>query len=161
MRLPFSKIYRAFPELDRFSDEECNAFVHRATWGHIRSQLLVAPIAIVAALGTGWLAGFALAEMWDALFRNQLITAATLELWRMITTVFGAVSSGAIAALAIRDLWLRQVVKGYIGSNKCPKCSYLLLGLTASNGILSCPECGTGINMELVGLKQSDLTPGS
>ena len=161
MRLPFAKISRAFPELDRFPDDECKAFVHRATWGNIRSQLLVAPIAIVAALGTGWLAGFALNEMWDALFKNLLITAQTLELFRMITTVFGAVSAGAIAALVIRDFWLRRVIKGFIGSNKCPKCSYLLLGLAAHDGILSCPECGTNIDMELVGVKQSDLTPTS
>ncbi len=30
MRIPFSKVYRAFPELDRFSDAECRRLVVRA-----------------------------------------------------------------------------------------------------------------------------------
>ncbi len=161
MRLPFAKIYRAFPELDRFSDDECKAFVHRATFGNVGSQLAVAPIAFVAALLTSWLAWQAITRFWDLLIVSLQIVSEVVEFTRLATTVLGTVGLGAIAVLAIRDLWLRRVVKGYIGSNKCPKCSYLLLGLTASNGILSCPECGTNIDMELVGLKQSDLTPGS
>jgi len=30
MRLPAFKVYRAFPELDRFSDEQCEGFVAAA-----------------------------------------------------------------------------------------------------------------------------------
>lgn len=30
MIIPFSRVYRAFPELDRFSDDECDRFVSLA-----------------------------------------------------------------------------------------------------------------------------------
>lgn len=159
MRLPFAKIYRAFPELDRFSDDECSAFVQRATWGHLGSQIAVAPIALVAALTTGWLAWQAFTRFWDYLIKSFQIVSEFVEFCRLATTVLGAVGLGAIAVFVVRDLWLRRVMSGYIGSNKCPNCKYLLLGLRANSGVLSCPECGTRIDMELVGLKQSDLTP--
>ena len=50
MRLPVSSVYRAFPELDRFSDEVCAGCVKRAAARNRGSQVLASFGAIILAV---------------------------------------------------------------------------------------------------------------
>lgn len=40
MRIPLNKVYRAFPELDQFSDEQCEVFVKRVLSVRIQTILV-------------------------------------------------------------------------------------------------------------------------
>jgi hypothetical protein len=50
MRLPVSKIYRGFPELDPFTDTECEMYVARARSRKLGSGCLMAVVAVVAGI---------------------------------------------------------------------------------------------------------------
>ncbi|HRJ49720.1 MAG: hypothetical protein KF787_10765 [Phycisphaeraceae bacterium] len=135
MRLPLSKIYRAFPELDSFTDDQCVRYVAAARKGW-PSRLLAA----LACLGTllltiitlGIVVGLAM-EM-DS---HPLLMAAVL---------FAIFPSGVLAAMIVRDAFLRAWLRRRILNATCGGCGYSLLGLSASMSqaglILRCPECG-------------------
>src|SRR5207248_1782994 len=50
MRLIVRRIYRAFPELDRYSDEQCQRFVRatRRGWSRLFHWLLISLVSLVA-----------------------------------------------------------------------------------------------------------------
>jgi ribosomal protein S27AE len=157
MRIPFSKAYRAFHELDRFSDAECRRFVraavaqHRAgTFGVIVGAMVIGLVIAVASFtaasytqmrlqNSGW------GRSWNAasLIPPMLSLCGTLI--------------GGVCALAWFDRWLRRKIRLRLKDAACGKCGYSLLGLHAHNGEIVCPECGDRMVLAAHGLTPDDL----
>lgn len=141
MRLMTWKLHRAFPELDRFSDEQCLRFI-RATgrsWRRVPHLLAVFVTYMVTGLLMGALVGLTLRAM-------------SVDLSRFDPPVFVAVPLGlvgavlcAIPAFMVRDRLLRGRVRRVLDTRSlCVRCRYSLLGMPVDEDcIVICPECAT------------------
>ncbi|MBY0113661.1 MAG: hypothetical protein K2Y21_12640 [Phycisphaerales bacterium] len=141
MRIPGRKIWRAFKELDQFSDEQCARFVRAATafgWGAIIRGVALFLIGASSLLGVLW----ALTEFtydWDRTFRPA---------WLAIPTTFaawiGGVSLSPLVVLVIRDWILRRRIHHLLRDRGvCSACRYSLIGLPVGADLrVACPECG-------------------
>ena len=165
MRLPVSKIYRAFPELDRFSDEQCELFVYRARLARsFESMNTVVMFAVVAAVGlccaaqamlSGALLGFLRRTFGSNLKAQDLQLALSLAMW---------IAVPALAGLLARDVFLRRRLRDVIWRRleqvRCPHCRYSLLGQRVSDSLIRCPECGGTTTLQTLGLaSEEDLIP--
>ncbi len=162
MRIPLQNIWRAFPELDAFSDEQCERFVESATRDFRGSATRTAAITIaLSALGvvlTGMTARF----LWQ-ISRDWLHTRLTAARFRdigdaylIVVCVLIAISL-CLAVLITRDQWLIRTITRKVRQAGCHKCGYSLLGLEACMGVVRCPECGAGFNLRDAGLTAADL----
>ncbi len=142
MRLPGTKIWRAFPELDRFSDQQGKAFIKAATsafWPvHVLRGCLYLVLSCIMLAGV--IASAALSE-W--LMDGSHIPYTV----RSIITVSFAVCVALPAfsvVLLFRDLLLRRRIRKVIQSQGvCQHCGYILLGMRVPSDLkLTCPECG-------------------
>ncbi|MDX2117441.1 MAG: hypothetical protein SFY96_04580 [Planctomycetota bacterium] len=144
MRLITRKIHRAFPELDRFADEQCLRFVKAA-----RSNRWYR---VGAGLG---LTGLLLAMLFGGLVGLSMLGGQADRLkndWGFdpLAGFFGVVSIGILllpallVPLAARDLLLRLRVR-YVLRHRanCLQCGYRLIGLQIHGANkVTCPECG-------------------
>ena len=148
MRLIRNKVYRAFPELDRFSDEQCRRFVVAAnsSWvrrigrwivvGGVSLAILCVMLGGVSALG------------------DYLEPSAALrsEMWMLVLGVLLIAGSGVafVGGLVLRDGILRRRVRQLIERcGACPACGYSLLGMRVGETFrIICPECGRGMNVD-------------
>ncbi len=142
MRIPGTKIYRAFEELDRFSDEQCENFLRAA----LRPGRRVMRWLVSTLVGGG-----------------LMVVLMTLVVWAMTLVPmrpresdgvgFWFVSGGAtllvvgvcvFSAVLLRDFLLRRRLRIIISTRGvCRNCRYLLLGLPVSEtNTVACPECG-------------------
>lgn len=145
MRIPRSKVYRAFPELDAFSDEQCRGFVRSASrsWGRRGVRLVIQGVVAGAALGatsmlSRWLVEWLgrAAEVWFRQDASFLFTMGVL--------LFFVLFSTSMAWLMTRNIQLRRAIRWVMGSRgSCGACAYGLTGLPVSGeGEVMCPECG-------------------
>lgn len=139
-----SKIWRAFPELDRFSDEQCARFVAAAkrSWArrgvHMIAIALTFLILLVAAIA-------AVAYLYITLDNSRYFQ-------RSGTTIVVLCILGLILPLAIppfvaylhRDWLLRRRLRHIIRTRgSCAGCGYSMLGLPVPDDLkVTCPECG-------------------
>ncbi len=135
MRLPFTKIWRAFPELDRFSDAQCERFVAAAGgWVPRIVQFFAVMISIPVLLFAYFQLLFALPNWWSSGGEGE---------WTVIgaAVVFGL---SLVVGMAARDRVLRQRVKEVMrAGSTCAGCHYSILGLPVSEETkVRCPECG-------------------
>lgn len=154
MRIPLRKIYRAFPELDRFSDERCERYVLQARQvargqrlARHGTEFAVAAITFITVLAAGpsVLAGTRIRpteSMWTAMLLGYVAVL---------------VSGPILASLVTRDIWLRRAIAARIDAARCPMCGYSLLGLPVKSNAVLCPECGVGIDLERHGLTVDDV----
>jgi hypothetical protein len=159
VRLPLTQIYRAFPELDRFSDAACAGFVRQAVRRNRLSQVAHAALAFPVAalvLTAWWVLGRIGAEampvssrFWDD--GPGMAIAA-------VYCIAGPVSA-ILSVLLIRDRWLRRMIRRQITDTRCPACGYSMLGLAIVGGALTCPECGHRRRLADTGLKAADFLP--
>ena len=144
MRVPLSKVYRAFPELDRFSDEQCQGWQRLANdyWPWKR---LAVSIAIVAAFPAVFVVTAIVIGVFAAATGLTLQRAGqTTDLF--VPLILGVpILMGALASLGIRDWWTRRCLRRFIDDRLCG-CGYSLLGLPEepqTQGVaVHCPECG-------------------
>ncbi len=144
MRLITRKLYRAFPELDRFSDERCEQFVRAARggmWARILRGVLLSGLMFVVfigsvglvAAGMGWIDRVGV-RWWDNIFQavGMLVYSAVCF---GLAPLFGFVG---------RDILLRGRVRRILRSHSsCARCEYRLLGLPMdAHHLVVCPECG-------------------
>ena len=151
MRIPARRIYRAFKELDRFSDEQCEkllAYIQQTT-----SYGLI----VIAAVGIT--IGGSLILLASAL--NHLVRSTIFSEEMAILMIIMVPS---ILSLVARDVVLRYYFK--LGLEKrlarfrCPSCRYLLLGQRVRSDSVTCPECGSTTKLQTLGLESaSDLRP--
>lgn len=146
MRLLTRRIYRAFPELDRYSDGQCERFMKAARGGRMRRMMGCVVLAVVAApLFVGSLMGVArLIEFQFGRF-DPLVDGPLPG--RLIGLVGFAVlmAPAPFAAIVARDLLLRRRVRFVLRvRGVCRSCWYSLVGLPIlPDHRVKCPECGT------------------
>ncbi len=152
MRLLTTKaLYRAFPELDQFSDEQCRTFVAAAKRGVIPRLLRVAVQLLVAAAAlivVGWLT----VTIANGLAPASRVQADAIFLVVALFAMFITFGSAAVAYLITRDLLLRRRIRWVMNARgSCYECSYGLTGLLivktptpdGTTDAVICPECGT------------------
>jgi hypothetical protein len=146
MRWLVRKIWRAYPELDRYSDETCRAFM-RKVQGPVWFRALGAVFSVACVVvSTYWLTDRVLVPWtwrrlqgpeysWWIFARDLALGAAAI-----------AFTAGACALLVLRlrdwaiHIGLRRVLRG---SGRCVGCSYSLVGLPVPDSFeVACPECG-------------------
>lgn len=151
MRLLTRRIYRAFPELDRYTDEQCSRFVKSARKGGLTTLLHTAailatllPLMGAALLGTTYL--------YDKLGTANIALLRVpwgFEIaWLLASCALFACAMSA--GLLVRDILLRRRLKFILRTRgACPACQYSLIGLTVSDeSMVQCPECGVEIEVD-------------
>lgn len=144
MRIPVGRIYRAFPELDRFNDEQCEMFVRAACrrgWRRHAHRLLILLATIVSLI----LVGFAVAlvtEWLDHVVQGGVERSGWFAPYVILCIL--AMCSPFLLALLLKDrLLLRRLRLVIRARGTCPSCRYTLLGVTIDEGnTVLCPECG-------------------
>jgi hypothetical protein len=164
------QIYRAFPELDAFSDERCEEFLRRVHLSFSRRLIIkVAPPVI------GFASFFVTAWAALALLRGVRLPQVQVELyvngfgWVYETlrtgVFFAALAPPFLLGLLTRDLtlgaFLKRALRGRLKRTACPGCGYQLLGLGVDEqGVVRCPECGRNTRLGELGLDgPEDLLP--
>lgn len=148
MRLPVSRVYRAFPELDRYSDEQCARFIRAARQGKIRRTVHTAIIGLVFFLTlivSIWLAVVIL-EAYSA-HRTLDISHPLLTWYGLllnIVTVVAMISAAPLLAFFMRDFFLLRQLRYVLRTRGvCVSCRYSLVGLDVGPELrVICPECG-------------------
>lgn len=158
-RMLVRKLWRAFPELDAYSDEECIAFVKLA-----RSRVLwrLMQLAVVGAV----FAGTAVALLLAAGFITQLVQANAQ--W-IPDAAFVALGIGGVivvpatsitSAFLARDFLLRRRLRHILrDTGSCTMCGYSLVGLPIPDSLkVNCPECGylCAVDVSLSVLERDD-----
>lgn len=140
MRLLARSVYRAFPELDAFSDAECRIYVRNATASPLRRMARVA-------VNVAVLAGLVAIEV---RLLQTWITSSYLP-GRMAALLLLVLCTVGIGALVMRDLLLRLAIRRILGRGaRCPQCSYSLAGLpVAQEQAVTCPECARTTDVSL------------
>jgi hypothetical protein len=163
MRIPFSKVYRAFPELDEFSDAECQGFVQLAQRERAAGLLGTAMGAVVASLASGIFVGYIAWLALAAIFGVPEDRPTGDVLFGVFFSVIGisGVTSAALVGLLIRDLWIRWAITRRLRIARCLKCSYSLLGLSVIDGRVQCHECGDSTRLSDRGLTPADILAGA
>jgi hypothetical protein len=142
MRMPISEIHRAFPELDRFTDAECQRFIAGAVRHRPVEHVAVALGAVVAALAVACVLIAATAFLGAAPLR--VLEQRRGFSYETAVGVMFAVPAlvGGIVGYIIRDCWLGRIIRIQLRGTGCPGCGYSMLGLAAPEGAALCPECG-------------------
>jgi len=138
MRIPGTKIYRAFGELDRFSDEQCERFLAAAMRPTTRRVLRW-----VVCGGVG-LAAFVACVLGMVLFDTLMPRGQRISENALLVLVLTPTVVGVFAVALMRDVLLRRRMRCVINNrSSCTGCGYMLLGLpvTAASTV-ACPECG-------------------
>lgn len=140
MRLPMSKIWRAFPELDRFDDARCRRYVNEAKRAHAMGGCLLILLTMFGLVL--WMFSTAISGAIMGRLDNMRPD------WVYVTlglTAYGAPPLGVgLGLLLARDRWLRAAIRDRLNAARCLGCSYSLLGLAPLEGgrVVVCPECG-------------------
>ncbi len=151
MRIPTTRIYRAFPELDRFTDDQCSRFVRAACkrgWRrHLHRALLIVltPVAMIIL----WIVvGLGISLLTDSLGRSfeDGIPYIVLVVLGLVLVIFGPV----LGAMLIRDRLLLGRIRFVLRARgTCPACRYSLLGIVvADSNLVICPECGMEVEAD-------------
>lgn len=170
-RLPLSNPYRAYPELDGYTNEQCEFLMRRI--GVIRKRRtfqtgclgsLVMVLSIVAMCGL-----FGLLIPWIEKLMNRLVGPPM--------TGFDDLLHGIPIVIFFSALFLVVALIGHVFENRairlalaeqlslaekvemarCIDCKYPLRGLPSREGQLCCPECGREHPLAELGLTQEDV----
>ncbi len=145
MRLIRTKIYRAFPELDRFDDEQCRRFVVAANSSWRRRLGRWAVVGVTTAVMV--VAGIAGAVVLAAWMDERMMMNGTIGYFGWAVLLVIGSGLGLLGGLVLRDRILRLRVRQLIRRcGSCPKCHYSLLGIrVGAENVIVCPECGTKV----------------
>lgn len=149
MRIPTHNVCRAFPELDSFSDEQCQRFLDAILQRHWLSRLGLNVMTVVLFVVGGFGLMRAVVAVLQSFNRPSDPNAGiTLVLLAVIVGTF----VGGMSGLLIRDRWLRRRLAARILELVCAGCGYSLLGLAATDGKIICPECGNPCELSSRGI---------
>jgi hypothetical protein len=144
VRVPRRKLYRAFPELDAFSNQQCERFLAVALRGGLLRQLWVSMVAmglgLAAFVGVVWLGLWA--ARWLPLAYRRTLMVDFPGMAYTAGVLAGACLSLALVAFVVRDVWIRRRIRRHLVLWLCERCGYRLLGVPARAGRVTCPECG-------------------
>lgn len=143
MRLPTSKVYRAFPELDEFGDAQCRAWLRSANTGFLWRLMRMA---LFGAVFLFWLVivSVTLAAVGSSLSildGRPVNDRPALSLLGVGAAI--GIGLGIVWVLMLRDGLLRRRVRRVMElRGACDGCRYVLVGLPVTDGRVTCPECG-------------------
>lgn len=158
MRIPGRKIWRAFRELDEFSDEQCRRFIRAAnppSWTSVVRGVFLFAVGAGILVCVLYFLGPWTSDL-DKRFRSDFAEwLVLLPLWTI------AIAISPLSVLVLRDLLLRISIWRIINiGGSCANCHYPLYGLPLSETLdCSCPECGavTKVDPALVELVRNEL----
>jgi hypothetical protein len=157
VRVPLSKVYRAFREFDGFSDQRCEAYLRLAQSRYKGATVLVSVGSLAAFFLTVWL----YFGVGASLLRRLVVGLPGLHpMWSAVYLGCGVLVP-ALAALLVRDAWVRWVLRQFLRDVRCVRCRYSLLGLQVMGGAVRCPECGERTVLAELGLSEADLGGGA
>ena len=153
------KVYRAFRELDDFSDEVCDRYV--------AETFEQSGLTIGCAMALTFIVTLTTYGMAMLVVGRPILNAAAALMGRsdatMDTTSIGLLLLGFALSYwmctCARNLILRTAIRQRIRITRCPACGYSLLGLHPQEGRVTCPECGIPLTLAQIGLHESDLIP--
>lgn len=145
LRLPIKHIHRAFPELDRYSDEQCIRFIHAARGTMLRRAIAMLVILTIFVVGT-IAGGIILLTVVNTLLppghsRSMPLGRGLIMLFLLLICT----AAGPILAFLMRDFLIIDRIRWILRSRGlCQSCSYSLIGLVVSpDNSVTCPECAT------------------
>jgi phage FluMu protein Com len=143
MRLPLSRIHRAFPELDSYDDATCKVFVRRAL-GDLTRQVVDALILVMFYSLMLVLTIVVLSRFGRLLFGPRARPGFSDDALPVIVCISSVIGVPVVATLLLRDWRLRRRIKKILRDGSgCMRCGYALLGLEVSrHNTIRCPECG-------------------
>ncbi len=164
MRIPPNKIYRAFPELDRFSDEQCERFMQRVRvalpyrsvrWVTVSIMTCAAVIFVIVIL-------YRYEQplhryLWLLLSRRSADTLI-LASWLLLVPIV-PIFVGLLTRDIVLRTYLRKAVQMQLDRVRCRSCKYVLIGQRLMKGIITCPECGAQTTLQILGVTADDLLP--
>jgi hypothetical protein len=166
MRIPTKRIHRAFPELDRYSDEQCRLFVRRLRNkpGYVAAVAFGTAIVFVTSIllmcaGSGLV--FAVLD--ESSLRPTIVRTlgrGVYDTLLPLCILMLGLGVPALATLGTRDFlyrrFLRRAIRVELERIRCLQCSYSLLGQTVADGRVRCPECGRPATLDELGLESAD-----
>lgn len=144
MRLLTRRIYRAFPELDRFDDAQCVRFLKAAQGGWLRRTLRGSVVlASFMVLFVAAIVGMTVIAQEAGPRHDPFIGGLRTKLFALLVMVV-MITPGPMLALLLRDRLLRRRVRFVLRTRGvCRVCWYSLVGLPVGEGNkVQCPECG-------------------
>jgi hypothetical protein len=166
------KIYRAFPELDRFSDEQCREYIRRVRLSQLRELALFLSLLFVGVgslMGAVHLTRTILDSPDERRLQVELIVRGMAWAYVLgwVVYLFLVAATPCLLTLLTRDIvlgaFLKQALHGHLKRTACPGCRYQLLGLPLGDaGAVRCPECGRRTTILELGLDgPEDLLPAA
>jgi predicted RNA-binding Zn-ribbon protein involved in translation (DUF1610 family) len=152
MRIPWRKLHRAFPELDAFSDAECQDMIKRVMQRSLWGTLLASGAAI----------GLCMFVVFVCLVAAVIARRAVSVAWELEVIGTGLAVGcglGVMSGLLVRDVFVRSTMQKWILTARCTSCAYTLIGLHAERGRITCPECGLSNDLVARGLDPTTLVP--
>ena len=161
MRILTKKIYRAYPELDKFDNEVCKRYIKRAirlqnTWKFGALMFLIFPITWALWAGLMYLVTFLV----ELRFFEKL--PGLLQDSFLAVMLSGIAWVPLLVILFARDRWLHRCIRKQLTGVQCPPCGYSLIGLTINTPdtpSVHCPECGQVTLLSDLGLTEADIDP--
>jgi len=162
MRVPFSKPYRALPEFEGVSREQCERALARA-----KSSTRSRPWRSAAAVVLGTLGTLVGVEMLWAMsgVAGWSLGRALNEPWALVLGAAG----GLLAWALVRDREIASAMSRELARLRCRRCKQSLLGLPVHSRNIGapdpadawtrCPECGRVHKLLDLGLTPRDLIP--
>lgn len=153
MRLITHDIHRAFPELDRFGDEQCRRYLDRIRTTNayqlsvLGGGLLGAAIGVVPAVIVVGISRAIIEVHWQP---------SGVRMLAGLAMIVGTIGIPAVFALIGRDHVLALFLHNCIGRTKCLGCRYSLLGQEVINDTVRCPECGARMTLDDLGLDSEE-----
>jgi hypothetical protein len=138
MRIPGTKVWRAFHELDPFDDERCRMFVRAASRPMARVIRACAVVLVAVVVAYVWL------RVVQAMGYLGIGSFGRMATWGLFAWAVALAVPGPIAGVLTRDLMLKRAIRRVLRSRgSCIGCGYGLIGLRAGgDGKVTCPECG-------------------
>ncbi len=145
MRLIASPVYRAFPELDSFSDVQCREFTVRARGSWRRRAVVGAVRAVVSVAAvpvTVWIVAVTVG--------SAIGLRGASHPWELAPVLLAGLLAGGATWLLSGDLLLRLAIRRMMRiGGTCQGCGYVLVGLPVSASIdVTCPECSERTSLE-------------
>jgi hypothetical protein len=158
------KIWRAFPQLDRYPDEVCRHYVRHALrlneiWKGVLLCLASFVVSIGIWVGVLYLVADPVENFSSSARGGFMITIGLLLVALMLS---GVVWFPILCTFITRDLWLRGVIRRQLRSSDCA-CGYQLIGLEiqhdSASKFVTCPECGNRIELNTGHITEADIDP--
>ncbi|MFG0259812.1 MAG: hypothetical protein ACF8LK_05600, partial [Phycisphaerales bacterium JB041] len=150
MRIPVGRIYRAFPELDRFTDAQGEQFVRAACkrgWRRHVHRVLILLFLLIA-----WIIAWLLLMLGAYLLDRFAPTLhrSNAAFWTLGTLSILLFAAPIALTLPVKDWFLLRRLRLVIRARgTCPACQYSLLGaMVDDRDIVVCPECGMGLEAD-------------